>query len=125
MDALMNLAVNEAVGYALILVGVAFDLFGCIGLVRMPTLYNRMQAATKAVTLGTISLLIGTAMVMGIVPISAKALLCALFVLLTSPTATHALARAAHRAGIPLDKHAVCDHYAADQKHEAKRQGDS
>ena len=49
----------DTLGYILIVVGVGFDLLGCIGLVRFPDVYNRLQAATKCVTLGTAFLLFG------------------------------------------------------------------
>ena len=45
---------------SLIVVGVLFDLFGTIGLIRLPDVYNRVQAATKCVTLGTCMILLGT-----------------------------------------------------------------
>ncbi len=40
-------------------IGVLFNLFGCIGLIRLPDVYNRLQSATKCVTLGTCSILVG------------------------------------------------------------------
>ena len=118
---LPDLQVHEAVGYTVIAIGVMFNLFGCIGLVRLPNLYNRMQASTKCVTLGIISVLLGTAMVLGFSAISAKALLCAAFILLTSPTATHALARASYLFGIKLWDKAACDHYGEDRKYQGDR----
>ena len=52
----------ETITYWIIGIGLAFDLFGCIGLVRLPDVYNRAQAATKCVTLGTCMILVGTAL---------------------------------------------------------------
>ena len=43
----------------LISIGVLFNIFGCIGLIRLPDMYNRLQAATKCVTLGCCSILLG------------------------------------------------------------------
>ena len=103
---------NETIGIVLMTVGVLFDLFGCIGLVRLPDIYNRLQAATKCVTLGTCMILIGLLFIAGIGSSGIRALLCAVFVLLTSPVAAHALARAAHRAGIKLWEGSVVDTYA-------------
>jgi len=48
---------TDIIGYMLIIIGILFDIFGCIGLVRFPDVYNRLQASTKCVTLGTILLL--------------------------------------------------------------------
>ena len=44
---------NETIGLLLIALGVLFDVSGCIGLVRLPDVYNRIQASTKCVVLGT------------------------------------------------------------------------
>jgi len=84
----------------LILVGVLFDLFGAVGLVRLPDVYNRVQAATKCVTLGTCMILLGTFFWAGIGALGVKALICAGFVLLTSPVGAHAIARGAYISGV-------------------------
>jgi multicomponent Na+:H+ antiporter subunit G len=102
---------ENPVGTTIILVGVLFDLFGCIGLIRLPDIYNRLQAATKCVTLGTCMILVGVAINIGFGEGGAKAIICAVFVLLTSPVGAHALARAAHRAGIRLWEGSVVDKY--------------
>ena len=103
---------TETIGLVVMAVGVVFDLFGCIGLVRLPDVYNRLQAATKCVTLGTCMILIGLPLMMGIHPAGVRALLCAVFILLTSPVAAHALSRAAYRSGIKLWEKSVTDAYA-------------
>jgi multicomponent Na+:H+ antiporter subunit G len=88
-------------------IGLAFDLFGCVGLVRLPDVYNRAQAATKCVTLGTCMILIGVAVrAFGAAdlptPMAVKALICAAFILLTSPVGAHAICRGAYISGVPL-----------------------
>jgi len=103
---------TETIGFVFVIIGVLFDLFGCIGLVRLPDVYNRLQAATKCVTLGTCMILIGLIFIMGIGSAGIRALLCAVFILFTSPVAAHALARAAHRSGIKLCEGSVVDKYA-------------
>ena len=50
---------NGIAPYILISIGVVFDIVGAIGLIRLPDVYNRLQAATKCVTLGTCLILIG------------------------------------------------------------------
>jgi len=92
-------------------VGLAFDLFGTIGLVRLPDIYNRVQAATKCVTLGTCFLLFGVFLHSGVNSLGVKALICMVFVLLTSPVGAHALARGAHISGVPLWEGSVGDAY--------------
>jgi len=100
---------REISGFFLLLIGVLFDLFGCIGLVRLPDIYNRLQAATKCVTLGTCLILIGSALVIGSAAIVFKSLLFIIFLLITSPAAAHALAKASHDSGIRLWEGSVCD----------------
>lgn len=105
----------EALAYAFILIGITFDLFGCIGLVRLPDVYNRLQASAKCVTLGTCGILFGVFIKFGLSAVGMKALVCIVFLLLTSPVAAHALARAAHRSGLkPCDK-TLCDEYEKDK----------
>ena len=106
----------HSLGLTFIIIGLAFDLIGCLGLVRFPDVYNRLQAATKCVTMGTCSILFGTFLMVGFVAAGTKALLCMVFLVLTSPVAAHAIARAAHRSGIPLWSGSVVDRYAQDQK---------
>lgn len=109
---------NEIIGTVFIAMGLAFDLFGCMGLVRLPDLYNRLQAATKCVTLGTCSILFGVFLFMGFTAAGFKSLLCIVFLVLTSPVAAHAIARGAHRAGVRLCDESVIDRYAEDREGE-------
>ncbi len=103
---------SDITGYILITIGILFDIFGCIGLVRFPDVYNRLQASTKCVTLGTILVLVGVALVSASGPIIAKAIICAVFILITSPTAAHAIAKGAYASGVKLWKNSVVDKYA-------------
>ena len=103
---------SDVVGYILVVIGILFNVFGCIGLVRFPDVYNRLQAATKCVTLGTVLLLAGVALVSGGGPMAAKAIVCAVFILATSPTAAHAIAKGAYASGVGLWEHSVVDKYA-------------
>jgi multicomponent Na+:H+ antiporter subunit G len=103
---------SDVIGYGLIILGILFNIFGCVGLVRFPDVYNRLQAATKCVTLGTVLLLIGVAIANGTGGMAAKALICAVFVLVTSPTAAHAIAKGAYASGVPLWEGTVVDKYA-------------
>ncbi len=106
----MSLA--DKMGLVIIAIGVLFDLLGCIGMVRLPDVYNRLQAGTKCVTLGVCLILLGTLVMADSSPIRFKALLCIAFILLTAPTAAHALARAARVSGISLWEHSVVDQFA-------------
>ena len=110
---------SERVAVVLIAIGVLFDLLGCIGLIRLPDVYTRLQAATKCVTLGTCVILMGVAVWAfgeALHPTGFKALLCAAFVLITSPTAAHALARGAYKSGVKMEGPPVCDAYTEESK---------
>jgi multicomponent Na+:H+ antiporter subunit G len=107
---------SDSIGLIFIIVGLAFDLFGCLGLVRLPDVYNRLQAATKCVTMGTCSILFGSFLIVGFTAAGMKALLCMVFLLLTAPVAAHAIARGAHRSGVTLWQGSVVDHYKEDRE---------
>ena len=102
---------RDQIGLGLIAMGVTFNLLGCIGMVRFPDVYNRLQAGTKCVTLGVCLILLGTAVMADTVPTALKAALCIVFILITSPTAAHALARAARESGIQLWEGSVVDQF--------------
>ncbi|HIJ21361.1 MAG: monovalent cation/H(+) antiporter subunit G [Gammaproteobacteria bacterium] len=86
------------VGDLFLLLGALFTFLGAMGLIRMPDVYSRIQAGTKAVTLGLLSILLGVALHQPEwIP---KLLIIALFVLLTNPVGSSVLARAFLRSGI-------------------------
>lgn len=94
-------------GAIVALIGAVFLFLGALGIVRMPDIYTRMQAGTKATTLGGLLTMGGLAMM---APAYApKIILIALFVLMTNPLSSHALARAAHRRGIKLEPDSAPD----------------
>lgn len=110
---------NSIIGLVFVSIGLFFDVLGCLGLVRLPDVYNRLQAATKCVTMGTCSILFGTFLIVGFTAPGMKSILCIVFILLTAPVAAHAIARGAHRAGVKLCKESVIDKYAEDKEGEA------
>jgi multicomponent Na+:H+ antiporter subunit G len=106
---------NEIVGMFIIGFGVVFDVFGCLGLLRLPDIYNRLQAGTKCVTFGTCGILFGIFIMKGFSPLGIKALLGIPFVMLTSPVGAHALARGAHIFGVKLTDKSIVDKYKEDR----------
>jgi len=98
----------NAVGLIFILMGSAFLCLGALGLLRMPDVYNRIQAGTKATTLGSLALLAGIGFLNP--AWTPKLLIIAGFILLTSPVGSSTLARAALLAGIqPVHRPAIKD----------------
>ena len=91
-------AVLDVIGALLLLGGTSFLLLGGLGLVRMPDTYNRIQAGTKATTLGTLLSLAGVAFLHP--DWTLKLLLIGLFLLFTNPLSSQVLARAAHRTDV-------------------------
>lgn len=87
-----------------IVAGGAFGLLAAIGVLRLPDLYTRMHAASKAGLVGSGLTLVGIAMVTGESAIILRALLGILFLALTTPVSAHLLSRAALKAGhIPIN----------------------
>jgi multicomponent Na+:H+ antiporter subunit G len=94
--------------------GAVFLLLASIGIVRMPDVYNRMQAGTKATTMGSILFLVGIALASP--TWFGKVLLLIVFIVFTNPISSHVLARAAHGRGIRLsEKYSVRDCLADDE----------
>jgi multicomponent Na+:H+ antiporter subunit G len=94
-----------------ITIGVLFNLFGCIGLIRLPDVYNRLQSATKCVTLGTCSILVGVLIHFGFIDTGVKALISIPLLFFSATVAAHALVRGAYHAGIKLGDKSVKDDY--------------
>lgn len=93
---------REIIVAVLLLVGAIFMLLGGIGVLRMPDLFMRMQAATKAAALGASCMLAGVAVYFWQMDITVRTLLIVGFIFLTSPVSAHMVARAAYAAGVPL-----------------------
>lgn len=90
----------DIVAVVMMLAGAFFLLVAGIGIVRFPDFYTRIHAMGKGDTLGIILVLLGLCVYEGFTLVSAKLLLALVFVALTNPVATHALARSALRYGL-------------------------
>ncbi len=90
----------DILSWIALLGGGAFVLIGGIGILRMPDLYTRMHAASLTDTLGTLLILLGIMLQAGLTLASIKLVAIALFLLLTGPTATYALANSALLSGL-------------------------
>lgn len=100
----------------LLLGGGLFAFAAGLGLLRLPDLYVRMHASTKAGTLGV-------GLVMGAVAlffldggVAMRAFVVVIFLLLTAPVAAHLIGRAAYRCGVPLWERSVLDEYAGTEE---------
>ncbi len=91
------------------LAGASFALIAAIGVLRLPDLYTRLHAASKAGVVGAGLILLAVALVSFDGPVILRAVLGILFLLLSTPVSAHLLARAALRAGEEPDKRTVVD----------------
>ena len=90
----------DLVSWAFILSGGIFCLIGGLGLIRLPDMFARMHGASLVDTLGVGLILTGLMFQAGFTLVTAKLALILVFIFFTSPTSTHALARAALNGGL-------------------------
>ena len=89
-----------AASWGFIGAGALLCVIGGIGMLRLPDLYTRVHAASVADTGGMLLIFIGLMIQAGLGLVTLKLALIVMFLLITSPTATHALARAARQDGV-------------------------
>jgi len=92
------LEILKVIGAVFILLGSIFLLLGAIGINRMPDLFNRLQAGTKATTLGAMSLILGVGLMQP--DWLFKLFIIIFFIGFANPLSSHALARASYISGI-------------------------
>jgi multicomponent Na+:H+ antiporter subunit G len=83
-----------------LLAGGVFSVIGGIGLIRMPSLFTRLHAASVTDTLGAGLILLGLVLQAGVTLVTVKLAVLGLLIVFASPTATHALAKAALARGV-------------------------
>jgi multicomponent Na+:H+ antiporter subunit G len=94
--------------------GSAFALLAAVGVLRMPDVFTRMQASTKASTLGLGCLLIGAAVQLGDFGSFIRVASIGAFIVLTTSVAAHVIARASYLAEVPLWDGTVLDERSRD-----------
>lgn len=100
---------NDFMSSALLVFGAGLLLLAAIGILRMPDLFNRMQTASKAGTLGISCILVAVALHMEDTGLTLRCILTIFFFFLTAPVAAHMIGRAAYFVGVPLWKGTVTD----------------
>ena len=100
-------------------VGTVFLFIGSLGVLRLPDVYNRLQAGTKCTTLGAFLTIVGV----GITQPGWfwKTLVIALFILITNPISNHALGRASRKSGVPLCDKSVVDKAGEFEEYKEKK----
>ena len=85
----------EILSSILVILGSLSIIVGLLGVYRMPDFFTRLHAASVIDNLGTILILFGLILYAGLNIVSIKLLLILIFILITTPTAAHALAKSA------------------------------
>ena len=96
------LTLTEALAVLLLAAGLFFTLTAVVGILRLPDFFTRLHAIGKCDTAGLSLSLLGLALLARDPAVTVKLLLVLILVALANPTATHALARAARKSGVPV-----------------------
>ena len=96
----------------LLVLGALFMLLAAVGLVRLPDLYLRMSATSKAATLGASLVLLGAAVHFGTAAVAGRAVVIVAFLFLTAPVAAQTIGRAGYRRKSPLWQGTIADELA-------------
>ena len=99
----------DVVVAVLLVAGSGLMFVAALGILRMPDLFTRMQATTKAATLGVGLLLAAAAVEFGELAVTTRVIAAAVFIAMTAPVAAHLLGRAAYFLGVPLWEGSVRD----------------
>lgn len=99
---------------AFIIIGTFLSLAAVFGVLRLPDVYTRNHAASKAATLGVMSILLGTFLYFYVEEghFNSRVLLGIVFIFMTSPVAGHLISRAAYNSGVKLSDTSVQDDLA-------------
>ncbi len=108
---------------ALILIGAFLSLVAAFGVIRLPDVYTRNHAASKAATLGVLAVLLGTFLYfyMKEGQVNSRVILGIVFIFVTSPVAGHLISRAAYNSGVKLWDKSVQDDLKLKEATQAKK----
>lgn len=95
--------IQASIVTALIVLGSFFLLVGTIGLLRLPDVYNRMHATSKATTLGVASLFLAGFVYFDAQAAGLTSLVGIVFLFLTAPTGAHMISRSAQKMGVEFE----------------------
>jgi len=101
----------QVAAFFLAFVGPLFMLLAGVGIIRLPDLFCRASATTKAATLGVGCLLVSVALHFGELRVTTRVLATIAFLLLTAPIAAHMIAKAAYSQDVTLWLGTVRDEY--------------
>lgn len=105
----MKAVFNDLATILLIVVGALFSLLAGVGVLRMPDVFTRMHASSKAGTAGAACMFIAVAFHFANLGEVTRSILVVLFLFLTAPVAAHLIGRASYFVGTEMWKGAVRD----------------
>ena len=94
--------ISDVLSLIFLFIGSFFMFLAGLGLLRMPDLFLRMSASTKASTLGAGFMLLGAAIHFSDLGTISRSLATIVFIFLTAPVAAHRIGRAAYFDNVPL-----------------------
>jgi len=109
----------------LLISGSLFMLVAAIGVVKLPDVYMRMHAITKATSLGALLMLLAISLVYVQWIVIVEALMVIVFIILTAPVASQMIAKAAHQAKRPKGEGYVMDELEDTEKESVEGEGES
>ena len=109
----MLVGLEMYIGGIVLLLGAGFTVLAAIGVVRLPDLYTRMHAASKAGAVGGGLILLAVAVLSQDAAVSMRAVIGVIFLLLTTPVSAHLLARASYLSGYKPCSETLIDELAA------------
>jgi multicomponent Na+:H+ antiporter subunit G len=109
----------------LVSVGTALLLIAAVGTLRLPDIFLRMSATSKASSLGASCLLLALAVASADIGVSVRAVAGTAFLLLTTPVASHMIGRAAYLSKAPLWKGTIRNDLRGRYDREARTLGPS
>ena len=111
---------SEIITAACLIGGGLFAFIAGLGLARMPDVFIRMHAATKAGTLGVGLIMAAVAVNFDDLGITIRAFAGIAFLIITAPVAAHLIGRAAYREGVPLWRRTAIDEWRGHPQAQAR-----
>ncbi len=100
---------SDVLTLVFLILGLFFIFAGCVGLYRMPDVFCRMHATSKATTLGLVFILMASFVHLGFSAVGLKAILAIVFAFLTAPVGAHLISRAAYQRGVKMHERSISD----------------
>jgi multicomponent Na+:H+ antiporter subunit G len=113
--------ISEWIAGILLVLGAFFMLIASVGLVRLPDLYMRIHAATKAPSLGIFLMVIGIIVYFFNLWTSIEGVIVIVFVFITAPIGSHMISSVAHDMGVDKDKTTIVDEMEQDMNPEMEK----